>query len=78
MTISSGEILRTEEGKEDLICEDYTEDNDDYNSILKPAFTVDGEPDFSTGPPEDGLEYLRRVRYILSLCDHLSVYLQFC
>ncbi|XP_020890923.1 gem-associated protein 2-like [Arabidopsis lyrata subsp. lyrata] len=40
-----------------------TEDNDDYNSILRPAFAVDGEPDFDSGPPEDGLEYLRRVRW---------------
>ncbi|EFH56248.1 hypothetical protein ARALYDRAFT_483344 [Arabidopsis lyrata subsp. lyrata] len=49
------------------ILEDYvvkaknTEDNDDYNSILRPAFAVDGEPDFDSGPPEDGLEYLRRL-----------------
>lgn len=56
--------------------EEYTEDNDDYNSILRPAFVVDGEPDFDSGPPEDGLEYLRRVRYIY-LCLHLSVYLHF-
>ncbi|CAD5315535.1 unnamed protein product [Arabidopsis thaliana] len=55
------ENLGTEEGTEDP--EDYTDDNDDYNSILRPAFEVDGEPDFSTGPPEDGLEYLRRVRW---------------
>ncbi|CAN6836007.1 unnamed protein product [Brassica oleracea] len=33
--------------------EEYTEENDDYNSILKPAFAVDGEPDFESGPPEE-------------------------
>ncbi|CAH8256821.1 unnamed protein product [Arabidopsis lyrata] len=58
-----GENLSTDEGAEDLTPEDYTDDNDDYNSILRPAFEVDGEPDFSIGPPEDGLEYLRRVRW---------------
>lgn len=38
------------------------DDSDDYTSILRPAFMVEGEPDFESGPPEDGLEYLRRVR----------------
>ncbi|CAK9171285.1 unnamed protein product [Ilex paraguariensis] len=42
-------------------CED-DESDEDYISILRPAFLVDGEPDFDSGPPEDGLEYLRRVR----------------
>jgi len=72
MIISSEENLGTEEGTEDP--EDYTDDNDDYNSILRPAFEVDGEPDFSTGPPEDGLEYLRRVRYIISLFPSFCVF----
>ncbi|XP_006663367.1 gem-associated protein 2-like [Oryza brachyantha] len=42
------------------------EDNDsddDYDGILKPAFAVDGEPDFESGDPVDGFEYLRRVRW---------------
>ncbi|KAG7570197.1 Gemin2/Brr1 [Arabidopsis thaliana x Arabidopsis arenosa] len=63
-------ILGTKEGMDDLtheedyvVKEENTEDNDDYNSILRPAFAVDGEPDFDSGPPEDGLEYLRRVRW---------------
>ncbi|KAF5749299.1 hypothetical protein HS088_TW04G01265 [Tripterygium wilfordii] len=46
--------------------EEYTEDEDsdeDYASIQRPAFLVEGEPDFDSGPPEDGLEYLRRVRW---------------
>lgn len=72
--ISAGENLGTDEGAEDLTPEDYTDDNDDYNSILRPAFEVDGEPDFSTGPPEDGLEYLRRVRYIISLFPSFCVF----
>ncbi|CAL1404646.1 unnamed protein product [Linum trigynum] len=37
--------------------------DDDYASIQKPAFHIEGEPDFDSGPPEDGLEYLRRVRW---------------
>ncbi|XWS22268.1 hypothetical protein CRYUN_Cryun29cG0019600 [Craigia yunnanensis] len=46
--------------------EEYIEDDnsdEDYTSILRPAFMVKGEPDFDSGPPEDGLEYLRRVRW---------------
>ncbi|CAI9770900.1 unnamed protein product [Fraxinus pennsylvanica] len=42
--------------------EDDTTD-EDYGSIQKPAFLVTGEPDFDSGPPQDGLEYLRRVRW---------------
>ncbi|XP_010517776.1 PREDICTED: uncharacterized protein LOC104793175 [Camelina sativa] len=61
-------ILGTKEGMEDVTLEEdsvvkETEDNDDYSSILRPAFAVDGEPDFDSGPPEDGFEYLRRVRW---------------
>ncbi|XP_072950820.1 uncharacterized protein [Typha angustifolia] len=37
--------------------------DDEYDSIRKPAFVVEGEPDFDSGPPLDGLEYLRRVRW---------------
>ncbi|GMH08709.1 hypothetical protein Nepgr_010549 [Nepenthes gracilis] len=42
--------------------EDESSDND-YDGILRPAFLVEGEPNFDSGPPEDGLEYLRRVRW---------------
>lgn len=45
--------------------EDYYEDEDsdsEYASIQRPALYVTGEPDFDSGPPQDGLEYLRRVR----------------
>ncbi|KAK7358036.1 hypothetical protein VNO80_17335 [Phaseolus coccineus] len=48
------------------IVEECDEDNgsdDDYASIQRPAFLVDGEPNFDSGPPEDGWEYLRRVRW---------------
>ncbi|KAK0580578.1 hypothetical protein LWI29_003709 [Acer saccharum] len=47
---------------EEKCSEDYDTDKD-YASIQRPAFLVEGEPDFDSGPPEDGLEYLRRVRW---------------
>lgn len=43
--------------------EDDGSDDDYASSIQRPAFLVDGEPNFDSGPPEDGWEYLRRVRY---------------
>lgn len=46
---------------EDVEQEDGSDD--DYDGILKPAFAVDGDPDFESGEPLDGFEYLRRVRY---------------
>ncbi|KNA07668.1 hypothetical protein SOVF_169790 isoform B [Spinacia oleracea] len=39
------------------------ESDDEYESMHRPAFKVQGEPDFESGSPEDGLEYLRRVRW---------------
>ncbi|KHG22281.1 Gem-associated 2 [Gossypium arboreum] len=45
-------------------CIEDDDSDEDYTSILRPAFVVEGEPDFESGPPEDGLEYLRRVRFI--------------
>ncbi|XP_062183283.1 uncharacterized protein LOC133887367 [Phragmites australis] len=43
---------------------EYEDDSDDdYEGILKPAFAVDGDPDFESGEPLDGFEYLRRVRW---------------
>ncbi|KVH90908.1 Survival motor neuron interacting protein 1 [Cynara cardunculus var. scolymus] len=47
-------------GEED----DYEDEDSDSElfSIQRPAFLVTGEPDFDSGPPQDGLEYLRRVR----------------
>ncbi|KAG8089608.1 hypothetical protein GUJ93_ZPchr0011g27048 [Zizania palustris] len=43
---------------------EYDDDSDDdYDGILKPAFAVDGDPDFELAEPLDGFEYLRRVRW---------------
>lgn len=44
-------------------CSEDDDSDEDYASIQRPAFFVDGEPNFESGSPEDGLEYLRRVRY---------------
>lgn len=49
----------------EIACEEYEDSDDEYDSIQRPAFYVEGEPDFESGPPQDGLEYLRRVRYLL-------------
>lgn len=54
-----------EDDYEDVEGEHNEDDDseDDYASIQRPAFLVEGEPNFDSGPPEDGYEYLRRVRY---------------
>ncbi|RDX73415.1 Gem-associated protein 2, partial [Mucuna pruriens] len=44
-------------------CGEDDDTDDDYASIQKPAFLVNGKPNFDSGPPEDGWEYLRRVRW---------------
>ncbi|KAG8369531.1 hypothetical protein BUALT_Bualt14G0023200 [Buddleja alternifolia] len=44
-------------------CGQDDDTDEDYSSIQRPAFLVTGEPDFDSGPPQDGLEYLRRVRW---------------
>lgn len=51
---------------------DYDDSDEDYSSIQRPAFFVTGEPNFDSGPPEDGLEYLRRVRYIFITTIYIS------
>ncbi|XP_043710487.1 uncharacterized protein LOC122659441 [Telopea speciosissima] len=51
---------------DNYIEDECTEDGDsdsDYDNIQRRAFLVEGEPDFESGPPQDGLEYLRRVRW---------------
>ncbi|PIA34435.1 hypothetical protein AQUCO_03700003v1 [Aquilegia coerulea] len=40
-----------------------SESEDEFDNIQRPAFLVEGDPDFDSGPPQDGLEYLRRVRW---------------
>ncbi|PKA56287.1 hypothetical protein AXF42_Ash011217 [Apostasia shenzhenica] len=47
---------------EDVIDEDDDSEGE-FDSIQRPAFVVEGDPDFESGPPLDGLEYLRRVRW---------------
>lgn len=60
---TSGVVEESFHQGEDVEYED--DSDDDYNGILKPAFAVDGDPDFESGEPLDGFEYLRRVRYSL-------------
>uniref|UniRef100_A0A2P2LWV1 Uncharacterized protein MANES_11G116000 n=1 Tax=Rhizophora mucronata TaxID=61149 RepID=A0A2P2LWV1_RHIMU len=53
-------------GSSGVLEREYSEEDDsdeEYDSIQRPAFLVEGEPNFDSGPPEDGLEYLRRVRW---------------
>ncbi|XP_073284248.1 uncharacterized protein [Primulina huaijiensis] len=47
--------------------------DEDYSSLQKPAFLVLGEPDFDSGPPQDGLEYLRRVRWEASHFPEVTI-----
>ncbi|GLJ04941.1 hypothetical protein SUGI_0007470 [Cryptomeria japonica] len=42
---------------------DSESSEDEFDSLLKPALAVEGEPDFASGSPHDGFEYLRRVRW---------------
>ena len=52
------------EGSDTVLEDVYGEEvdsDDDYASIQRPAFAVEGEPDFDSGPPEERLEHLRRV-----------------
>ncbi|XP_051125422.1 uncharacterized protein LOC127247541 [Andrographis paniculata] len=53
--------------------EEDEEEEEDYSSIQKPAFVVKGEPDFDSGPPLDGLEYLRRVRWEAARIPNVKV-----
>ncbi|KAJ0903588.1 hypothetical protein HanPSC8_Chr07g0271611 [Helianthus annuus] len=48
---------------EEYCYEDEDSSDSEYVSIQRPALYVTGEPDFDSGPPQDGLEYLRRVRW---------------
>lgn len=42
----------------------YEDDSDEEVESFQPlAFAVEGEPDFDSGEPQDGWEYLRRVKY---------------
>ncbi|KAL6191441.1 hypothetical protein ACLB2K_037832 [Fragaria x ananassa] len=44
-------------------CSEDDDSDEEYASIQRPAFWVEGEPNFESGSPEDGFEYLRRVRW---------------
>ncbi|CAK9225636.1 unnamed protein product [Sphagnum troendelagicum] len=44
--------------------EEEEDSEEDVDSFQPRAFAVEGEPDFASGPPQDGWEYLRRVRQV--------------
>eukprot|EP00271_Cylindrocystis_brebissonii_P000358 TRINITY_DN10454_c0_g1_i1.p1 TRINITY_DN10454_c0_g1~~TRINITY_DN10454_c0_g1_i1.p1 ORF type:complete len:823 (+),score=111.03 TRINITY_DN10454_c0_g1_i1:214-2682(+) len=49
------------------------DDSDEEETFQHAALAVYGEPDFASGPPEDGLEFLRRVRYERDRCAKVVV-----
>ncbi|WVZ61356.1 hypothetical protein U9M48_011251 [Paspalum notatum var. saurae] len=59
------------QGEDVVDCED--DSDDDYDGILKPAFAVDGDPDFDSGEPLDGFEYIRRVRWEANQIPRVTV-----
>ncbi|XP_030470339.1 uncharacterized protein LOC115688604 [Syzygium oleosum] len=70
-----GQNICGEDG--DIIEEGGEEDSDDsdeyFASIQRPAFLVEGEPNFDAGPPEDGLEFLKRVRWEAAQIPNVKV-----
>ncbi|KAK4755669.1 hypothetical protein SAY87_009426 [Trapa incisa] len=75
--LASGQSASFEENFTNLDEEDGDEDSEDsneyYASIRRPVFVIEGEPNFEVGPPEDGLEYLRRVRWEAAQLPNLRV-----
>ena len=49
------------DGRRVVMASESSESEDD--GLRRRALAVDGEPDYSTGPPMDGFEYLRRVAF---------------
>ena len=62
LNVSSGADVEEPLDEYDNFDDEDNSSSDEYDSIQRPAFFVEGEPDFESGPPLDGLEYLRRVR----------------
>ncbi|KAK3022660.1 hypothetical protein RJ639_045426, partial [Escallonia herrerae] len=54
-------------------CSEEDDSSAGYNSILKPAFEVSGQPNFDSGPPQDGLEFIRRVRWEAERIPNVTV-----
>ncbi|KAG0563246.1 hypothetical protein M758_8G015100 [Ceratodon purpureus] len=52
----------------------YEDDSEEEVESFQPlAFDVQGEPDFESGEPEDGWEYLRRVKWEFKRCPKVVV-----
>ena len=52
-----------EENETAAAAESSSSSDDDDAGMRVAALPADGDPDFDSGPPMDGLEYLRRVRH---------------
>ncbi|EFJ14480.1 hypothetical protein SELMODRAFT_47188, partial [Selaginella moellendorffii] len=52
---------------------EYYSDSSEGEGLRKPALYVEGEPDFDSGPPQDGFEFLRRVRWEEARCERVKV-----
>ncbi|CAK9273020.1 unnamed protein product [Sphagnum jensenii] len=57
-------VVERAEVDEDEEEEEEEDSEEDIDSFQPRAFAVEGEPDFASGPPQDGWEYLRRVRQV--------------
>ena len=60
------EVFEEEEEEVDVEVEEdekVAEEEDKRQGMRARALPVDGDPDFDSGPPVDGFEYLRRVRH---------------
>lgn len=52
----------------------YEDDSEEEVESFQPlAFAVEGEPDFESGEPQDGWEYLRRVKWEFKRCPKVVV-----
>ncbi|CAM6048466.1 unnamed protein product [Sphagnum compactum] len=57
-------VVEWAEVDEEEEVEEEEDSEEDVDSFQPRAFAVEGEPDFASGPPQDGWEYLRRVRQV--------------
>jgi len=62
MTIGASEEETNDEEEDDDEDEDE-DDEDEDEGLRRRALPVEGEPDYASGPPMDGFEYLRRVAH---------------
>ncbi|XP_024526169.1 gem-associated protein 2 [Selaginella moellendorffii] len=68
-------LQSAEKSEDDVNLEEveYYSDSSEGEGLRKPALYVEGEPDFDSGPPQDGFEFLRRVRWEEARCERVKV-----